>query len=480
MKVIKNYLYNAGYQILNMIIPLITVPYISRVLGAHDVGINEYTNSWVTFFYLMGQMGITLYGNREVAYHRDDLYERSRTFWGVEALQLMTITFSFIVYIVAVFFFSTTFKEYFLLQAIWIIATGVDISWYFMGLEEFRITVLRNTLVKFASLILIFTVVKTSADLGKYILILGGAQLVGNLTLWPYLKGNIVWVKMSKWHPLKHFYPSLLLFIPTITTQVYLVLNRLMLGRMSTQSDLGNFGQSDKIVKFVLAVVTATGTVMLPHVANKFAKGDIKGVRNSLYSSFNFVSAISIPMMFGLMAISKKFGPWFLGDQFVLSGQIIFLEAPIIVFIAWSNVTGTQYLMPINRVKDYTTSVTIGAVSNIIFNFVLIAKWGARGAAIATVGSEFLVTLAQLIMIRHTISRRRLFNGVWKYAFSGLVMYIVVSRMSQIMKMNVINLTFQVVIGVIIYLTAIVITKAPILDQIVNFIKFKNEERKND
>ena len=480
MKVIKNYLYNAGYQILNMIIPLITVPYISRGLGAHDVGINEYTNSWVTFFYLMGQMGITLYGNREVAYHRDDLYERSRTFWGVEALQLMTITFSFIVYIVAVFFFSTTFKEYFLLQAIWIIATGVDISWYFMGLEEFRITVLRNTLVKFASLILIFTVVKTSADLGKYILILGGAQLVGNLTLWPYLKGNIVWVKMSKWHPLKHFYPSLLLFIPTITTQVYLVLNRLMLGRMSTQSDLGNFGQSDKIVKFVLAVVTATGTVMLPHVANKFAKGDIKGVRNSLYSSFNFVSAISIPMMFGLMAISKKFGPWFLGDQFVLSGQIIFLEAPIIVFIAWSNVTGTQYLMPINRVKDYTTSVTIGAVSNIIFNFVLIAKWGASGAAIATVGSEFLVTLAQLIMIRHTISRRRLFNGVWKYAFSGLVMYIVVSRMSQIMKMNVINLTFQVVIGVIIYLTAIVITKAPILDQIVNFIKFKNEERKND
>ena len=471
MKVIKNYLYNAGYQILNMIIPLITVPYISRVLGAHDVGINEYTNAWVTFFYLMGQMGITLYGNREVAYHRDDLYKRSQTFWGVEALQLLTVSSAFVLYLVAVFLFSTTFKEFFLLQAIWIIATGVDISWYFMGLEEFRITVVRNTLVKIASLILIFTVVKTSNDLGKYILILGASQLVGNLTLWPYLRGNIVWVSIKKWHPFKHFYPSLLLFIPTITTQVYLVLNRLMLGRMSTQADLGNFGQADKIVKFVLAVVTATGTVMLPHVANKFAKGDIKGVRNSLYSSFNFVSAIAIPMMFGLMAIAKKFGPWFLGREFVLAGSVIFLEAPIILLIAWSNVTGTQYLMPVNRVKEYTTSVTIGALSNVIFNFVLIGKYGANGAAIATVGSEFLVTASQLWMIHSTISRRKLFRETWKYLFCGMVMFIVVNRICSVINMTVANLILEVVVGAIIYLLGLILTKASILDEAQKLLK---------
>lgn len=454
-----------------MIIPLITVPYISRVLGAHDVGINEYTNSWVTFFFLMGQMGITLYGNREVAYHRDDLYKRSQTFWGVEALQLLTVSSAFVLYLVAVLLFSTTFKEFFLLQEIWIIATGVDISWYFMGLEEFRITVVRNTLVKIASLILIFTVVKTSNDLGKYILILGASQLVGNLTLWPYLRGNIVWVSIKKWHPFKHFYPSLLLFIPTITTQVYLVLNRLMLGRMSTQADLGNFGQADKIVKFVLAVVTATGTVMLPHVANKFAKGDIKGVRNSLYSSFNFVSAIAIPMMFGLMAIAKKFGPWFLGREFVLAGSVIFLEAPIILLIAWSNVTGTQYLMPVNRVKEYTTSVTIGALSNVIFNFVLIGKYGANGAAIATVGSEFLVTASQLWMIHSTISRRKLFRETWKYLFCGMVMFIVVNRICSVINMTVANLILEVVVGAIIYLLGLILTKASILDEAQKLLK---------
>lgn len=473
MKVVKNYLYNASYQILNLLIPLITVPYISRVLGAHDVGINEYTNSWVTFFYLMGQMGITLYGNREVAYHRDDLYERSRTFWGVEALQLLTVSASLIAYLVAVFLFSTTFKYYFLLQGIWIIATGLDVSWYFMGLENFKVTVVRNTFVRLISIVLIFTIVKDVNNLGKYIAILGGTQLVGNLTLWPYLKDNLVWVKISEWHPFKHFYPALLLFIPTITTQVYLVLNRLMLGRMSTQVSLGNFGQADKIVKFVLAIVTATGTVMLPHVANKFAKGDIKGVRDSLYSSFNFVSAISVPMMFGLMAISERFAPWFLGADFELAGRIMFLESPIIVLIAWSNVTGTQYLMPVNRVKEYTTSVTVGAVSNIIFNLFLIEGWGANGAAVATVLSEFLVSAAQIAMIRGTIKRRQLFREQWKYFLSGFLMYLVVNRVCMVINMTIANLCLEVGIGIVVYLLGLLVTKASIVGEAQKLIKNK-------
>ncbi|KRL26179.1 polysaccharide biosynthesis protein [Limosilactobacillus frumenti DSM 13145] len=463
MKVIKNYLYNAGYQILNMLLPLITVPYIARVLGAHNVGINEYTNSWVTFFYLMGQMGITLYGNREIAYHRDDIFQRSKTFWEIESLQVLTISLSLIAYLTAVLLFSTTFKYYFLMQGLWIIATGVDVSWYFMGLENFKVTVVRNALVKLASVVLIFTFVKSTADLSIYILILGGSQLIGNLTLWPYLRGNITWVPIHQWRPFKHFYPSLLLFIPTITTQVYLVLNRIMLGHMATQADLGNFGQSDKIVKFVLAIVTATGTVMLPHVANQFAKGDVKGVRNSLYASFDFVSSISIPMMFGLMAISHQFAPWFLGSGFQMSGDIMFIESPVIVFIAWSNVTGTQYLMPVNRVKEFTTSVTIGAVSNIVFNIFLISAWGANGAALATVGSEFLVTAAQMVMIRKTISRRKMFRETWKYLVAGMIMFLVVYRINETIQMTISNLILEVAVGVFMYLTMLFVLRASIL-----------------
>lgn len=465
MKVIKNYLYNAGYQILLMLAPLLTTPYVSRVLGPHESGINSYTNSWVTVFYLIGQMGITLYGNRQVAYYRDNKYERSRTFWGIETLQLLTITLVLIAYLFAVFLFSTTFQKFYLLQTFWIIAAGVDVSWYFMGMEDFKKTVTRNTIVKLISIALIFSLVKTSDDLWKYILLLGLAQLGGNITLWPYLKKSIQWVTPKEWKPFQHFYPSLLLFIPTITTQIYLFVNQLMLGKISNQTALGQYNYADKIVKLVLAVVTATGTVMLPHVASKFANGDVAGIRTSLYRSFDFVTSMAVPLMFGLMAVSDKFAIWFLGPKYVETGQMIFFEAPVIVFIAWSNVTGTQYLMPVNRVQEYTASVTCGAIVNIIANALLILPFAGQGAAVATTISEFFVTATQLILIRTTISRRKLFTQIWKYFLAGIIMYIVVFRLNQIMHMNIINLTAQVVIGTVVYGCCLLVFKAPIIKQ---------------
>lgn len=465
MKVIKNYLYNAGYQILLMLAPLITTPYVSRVLGPHESGINSYTNSWVTVFYLIGQMGITLYGNRQVAYHRGDKYERSRTFWGIEALQLLTISISLIVYLCAVFLFSTTFQNYYLLQTFWILAAGVDVSWYFMGMEDFKKTVTRNTIVKLISIALIFGLVRTSDDLWKYILLLGVAQFGGNVTLWPYLRKSIQWVNPPKWHPFQHFYPALLLFIPTITTQIYLFVNQLMLGKLGNPTALGQYNYADKIVKLVLAVVTATGTVMLPHVANKFANGDVTGIRTSLYKSFDFVTSLAVPLMFGLMAISDKFALWFLGSKYVDTGQMIFLEAPVIVFIAWSNVTGTQYLMPVNRVNEYTVSVTCGAIVNVIANAMLIIPFSGQGAAVATTISEFFVTAVQLLLIRTTISRRRLFKDIWKYFIAGIVMYVVVLRLDQIMNMNILNLAVQVCVGAILYFIILILFKAPIINE---------------
>lgn len=465
MKVIKNYLYNAGYQILLMLAPLVTTPYVARVLGAHNTGINEYTNSWVTFFYLVGQLGITLYGNREIAYNHNDFYKRSKTFWEIELLQACTMSLTLIAYLVAVFLFSTTYKEYFLLQTLWILATSIDVSWFFMGIEDFKKTVVRNTLVKLITISLIFVVVRGGDDLWKYIVLLGLAQIGGNITLWPYLRKLVCHVPLRELKPFKHFYPAFLLFIPTITTQVYLVVNRLMLGHMATPSDLGNFTYADRLVKLILALATATGSVMLPNVAKKFADNDIKGVRNSLYDSFDFVTAIAFPMMFGLVAIADKFAPWFLGDQYLATGKIMIIESPIIVLIAWSTVTGNQYLMPVNRVREYTTSVTVGAVVNIITNFFLIHFYAAKGAALATVIAEFSVTMMQIFFIRNTIKRRRLFSSTWRYLFSALVMYIVVSRFNQMMNMNIINLSVQIAMGVIVYIFALFLVKAPVIDQ---------------
>lgn len=463
MKVIKNYLYNASYQILLMLAPLLTTPYVARILGAHANGINTYTNGWVTFFCLFGQLGVGLYGNREIAYCRDNLKKRSQIFWEIWSIQLAASVVSLAAYLFAVMVFSSTFKYFFLLQSLYIIGGALDISWYFMGVEDFKKIVVRNACVKLISIGLIFLLVRSPYDLSKYIFLLSGSSLLGTLSLWPYLKGQIKLVPLHNLHPFQHLYPTILLFIPTITTQIYLVVNRIMLGRMSTQDAVSQFDFGDKMVKLALSLVTAVGTVMLPHIANKFAEGDQASVHRTLVKSFDFCTALAVPIMFGLMAISAKFAPWFLGHEYGPTSKVIFYEAPVVVFIAWSNVTGTQYLMPVHREKAFTFSVTIGAIVNVLANVLLIPKHGVSGAATATVISEASVCIVQLLLMRSSFQIMQLFAALWKYLLAGSAMYLVVVRLNEIMRMTLANLAAQIILGIAVYAVIIWLLKPPII-----------------
>lgn len=464
-----------SYQVLLLLAPLVTVPYVSRVLGAQGVGINDYTNAVVTFFLLFGQIGVATYGNREIAYHRDNKYERTKIFWEIEIMQFVTVTAAYIVFLVFVYQFSNGYHTVFMMQSLLIIAGAIDISWYFRGLEDFQKTVTRNMIVKLGSIGLIFLFIKSPQDVTKYVLILAASQLVGNITFWPYLVTSLQKIDFKSLRPFSHVNSALVLFIPTIATQVYLVVNRIMLRFMDSSSTVavGLFSQSDKMIKLVLAIVTATGTVMLPHIAHKFAAGDVRGIRQSLYNSFDFVTALSVPMMFGIAAIATKFAPWFLGDQFTASGKIMIIEAPVILLIAWSNVTGTQYLMPVNRVKEFTISVTVGAVVNIISNIFLIEVYGANGAALSTTISEFAVTAFQIYSIKNTIRRRQLFKDTWRYMLSGGIMFIVVYRINTTIYMNTTNLIIQILLGGLIYVIGLVLLRAPILNQLKDMLDGK-------
>ncbi|RRK09273.1 flippase [Lactiplantibacillus garii] len=462
MKVVRNYLYNAGYQLLNLIVPFITVPYIARVLGPKGVGINSYTNSIITYFLLLGTLGITVYGNREIAYHRDDIKERSRIFWEIEFLQLITIVIAYALFL-GFDFFQTQYKAYFLLQSLWIIAGAFDISWLFMGMEDFKKTVLRNTLVKLISLAAIFLFVKTANDVGVYIFIIGIAQVLGNLTLWPYLPRVIqkpVFKGMNVW---RHLGPTTMLFIPQVAAQVYLQLNKTMLGQFDSVIASGYYDYADKLVKMALAVITATGTVMLPHMSNLAAKGDMKRFNNALYKSFSFVSFLAIPLTFGIAAVATTLAPWYYGEQFAIVGRLIIIESPVAILIGWSNVIGLQYLMPLKRVKSYTKSVTYGAIINIVINIPLIVSLGVNGATIATVISESVVTGYQFWVVRHDIRFSRLFVDAWKYFVAAIIMFIVVYLLNCMMVISIGSLTAQIVEGILIYIGVLLVLQASII-----------------
>lgn len=470
MKVVRNYLYNAGYQILALIIPLITAPYISRTLKPHGVGIYADTNAWIQWFVLIASIGIALYGNREIAYVRDDKEKMSRTFWEI---QIVKLVMTLVAYIALVIFLQiyTKYTWYIWVQSINILAATLDISWLYMGLEDFKRTVIRNTGVKILSLVLILTFVKTPNDVALYIFLTGFSILLGNLTLWPRLRIILMRVKLSSLRPLRHLKPSLALFVPQIATQIYLILNKNMLGIIVNSTAVGYYNNSDSLVKMVLALVTATGTVMLPHVASEFAKGNKEAINEMLYSSFDFVSFLSVAMAFGLAAVGLHGVPYFYGEGFAPVGPAIMIESAVIVIIGWSNAIGIQYLLPTDRVKEFSTSVIIGAVVNFILNFPLMELWGLMGAMVSTVLSEAMVTGYQLWTIRKDIEYKRLFTNTWKYLLSGLIMFIPVSWLDRNLHTGVFSILLEVVVGILVYLLMILILKPTILTKTKSLLK---------
>ena len=255
------------------------------------------------------------------------------------------------------------------------------------------------------------------------------------------------------------------LFIPQIATQVYVQLNKTMLGGMVNETASGYYQYSDNLVKLILALVTATGTVMLPHVDNAFSHGDMSRVNPMLYKLFNFVSAMAYPIMFGLAVISLTLVLKYYGPRYELVGPAMMIESIVVLMIAQSNVLGVQYLLPIHKQKQFTFSVTIGAVINLVLNIPLIHFFGLDGAMWSTVLSETGVTVYQLIAVRKLLNYRALFKSSWKYLLSGIVMFIPVFWMNMHLKDSWLMMGLEVLIGVIIYVVMVLILRVPIVDQ---------------
>lgn len=472
MRVVKNYLYNVGYQVLAIIVPLITSYYVSRVLSPDGVGANAFTNSIIQYFMLLANIGIGYYGNREIAYVRENRQAMAKTFWEIQIVKTIMTILSYLAFITFMFFYQGN-QLYMWAQSINLIAVAFDISWLYEGIEDFRRTVLRNTFVKIVSMVAIFVFIKSSSDVALYIAILATSTFLGNLTLWPHTFKMLSGVNLASLKPLRHFKPTIAMFIPQIATQLYVQLNRTMLGLMVDQKASGFYQYSDNLVKLILAFVTATGTVMLPHVANAFAKHDMKKVHEMLYKSFDFVSALAYPMMFGIAGVSLTLAPLYYSAKYAPIGPAMLIESIVILMIGWSNVIGTQYLLPVNRVKDFTTSVTIGAVVNIILNFPFISLWGLNGAMWATVLSEVAVTGYQLYVVRKDLDLSLMFQSSWKYLLASGVMFVAVFGMNTHLKASWLWLICEVAVGVVIYAGLVYFLKAPIIDQAKNLISKK-------
>lgn len=469
----KNYIYNLIYQVVVLILPLITAPYISRVLGAENIGIYSYTISIVTYFILFGSLGIAIYGQREIAYLQGKPGEYSKTFWEIVILRFITISISMIIFYFT-FVQNGEYAVYYRILLLELFATCLDISWFFQGLEEFKKTVVRNIIVKIISIVCIFTFVKTSNDLFKYFIIYVGSTIIGNVSLWLYLPRYLKRIDAKRLNVFRHLKATFVLFIPQIAVQIYTVLDKVMIGTIIVdKSEVGFYEQSQKIIKMLLTIVTSLGTVMVPRMANTFINGDNKKIQEYLKRSFNYVFFISIPMIFGVIAIADNFVPLFFGEGYEKVIILMSVISPILLIIGLSNVIGTQYLLPTKRQKEYTISVIIGAIVNFCINMILIKKYGALGASIGTVLAEIVVTITQFIFVRKDINLIRIIKLSFKYILAGFFMFIICLLIKEVIKNSLICIIVQVISGIIVYVICLILLKDKFVLNIINKVKNK-------
>ena len=444
----KNYVYNLVYQILIILLPLITTPYISRVLGAESIGIYSYTFSIISYFIIFANLGVSSYGQREIAYVQNDENKRSKIFWEITILKYVSTTISFII-----FYFTyanhSEYSFYFKLLTIYLISAAFDIVWFFQGLEEFKKTVLRNIFVRLSCLILIFILVKDSKDLWKYICIYAISEFLGNLSLWIYLPKYLKRVKIRELNIIQHLKPTLELFIPQISLQIYAVIDKTMLGTMIVdKSEVGYYEQTQKIVSLLITIVTSLGTVIVPRIANNFINNNKRSITQYLSKSLKFTFMLSIPMILGIIIVADEFVPIFFGNGYQKVGMLIKILSAIILFTGITNVFGVQYLIPTKKQKQYTIAIIVGTVINCVLNYILIPYLGAIGACISSIICQIAIIFIQVIYVNKNLDLRKMFAGTINYFIAGIIMLIVIN----LIKMFIINNMYvNILIGGIIY-----------------------------
>lgn len=449
----KNYLYRLMYELLILITPFITTPYVSRVLGADGIGIYSFATSIMSYFTLFAALGTASYGAREIAQHRDDRQQSSKLFWEIE---LMTVGTSLTCLIVWIFFilFSESYRFYYIALIPTLLSTMVDISWYFTGYEKIKYIVLRNTICKLVGIVLLFLLVRKKEDLIIYMWINSGVSLLGNLTMWTYMPKMLVKIDFHQLRFKKHFQETLIYFIPTIATSVYTVLDKTLIG-LITQNNYQNgyYEQATKVINIMKTLVfTSVNAVMGARISYLFAEKRYEEIQRRIRRSMDFIFLLGFGCTFGILGVASQFVPVFFGDGYEPVARLLYLMSPLLLIIGVSNCLGSQYFTPSGQRKRSAKVIVLGSCVNLCMNLIFIPQLGAIGATIGTIIAEGIISVLYVRMSDGNITVSVLWKLAYKRLIAGVVMCAGVYMLGQLLTLSrIINIGIQIGAGVMIY-----------------------------
>lgn len=463
----KNFLYNITYQLLLIILPLITAPYVSRVLGVDGVGTYSYIYSIAYYFCLFGMLGVSNHGNRSIALVREDRAKRSSTFWAIYTMQFITTMIALLLYLVFITVFFDGNKRVAYIDTLFLLSYVLDINWLFFGLEEFRLTVTRNMAFKILTVVCTFLFVKCADDLWKYTLILALGTLLSQAYLWGYLLQKVDFVRPSKKDLLSQIKPVLVLFIPVIAYSIYKVMDKIMLGSMTSVQQVGLYENAEKIVGIPVGVITAFGTVMMPRISALVSQNNTSQIENYNRMSFRYFSLLAFGMVFGLIGTSGILPEVYFGSQFVDCGPLIAGLSFTLIFMTWANIIRTQYLIPNKKDRPYVVSTICGAMINLVVNYLLIPRFQAKGALIGTLLAEFTVFFVQAIYVRNEFPVFKYLRPAIGFLVCGICMSGAVYQIGNLFGRSIKTLFFQVMAGIVIYISMSVICLLFMKDEVL-------------
>lgn len=492
----KNYLFNLTYQIFLIIVPIIVMPYVSRILTPDGIGAYSFSFSINTYFTSFAALGFATYGQRIISSKQNSTKDQTKVFWEIIICKMISSFISLCLncLLIQIDYFKNYYNIMMILN-INIISIAFDVTFFFQGNEEFSIIVIRNVIIRIISIVLIFVFVRNKSDLWIYALIQTGSSLLGNLSLWPYLKKRLCRINLFDLRPFNHLIGTLRLFIPTIATQIYVMIDKSLIGFLIKDtysvvengietilkwSDFENgiYEQSEKIVKMTLTVLTSLGTVYLSRNSNEISKGNYEQFNKNIFESIHFTWMIGVPMMLGIICIAGNFVPWFLGKGFEKCSLLISIFAPLIIIIGFSNLFCYQILAPYHLDKYFLYGSFLGVIVNLILNLILIPLYWSLGAVIASVVSELIVTIFYYFCIKKLVNTKILFSSSIKYIISGLIMFGVTYPLSYFMSASIINTLLLIIVGIFSYILSLLVLKdSYLLDNVKILIKLIRRKR---
>ena len=457
----RNYFFKLAFQVLSLVVPLVTTPYISRVLGADGIGTYSYTSSIMTYFTMFASLGTINYGVREIAQCRDDKQEMSKVFWGIELMTVCTTLATLVIWLLLTSM-SPEYNEIFFALTPMLVATAADISWLYTGLEKIHYTVAINLVCKLAGVISVFAFIKGKGDLLLYVFIMSAVTCVGNMSMWLFLPGIVAPPRLREIKIGRHFRETLKYFITSVAISIYTVLDKTMIGVLTHDPlENGYYEQACKIVNIAKPLAfSSINDIMAPRMSYLFAKDQKDEITARINSSLGIELLLSVGCCFGLMSVADVFVPFFFGAGYKPVIPLLKLMAPILIFICVSTCLGSHYYVPSGNILSGTKLTIVGSIVNILVNVPMIIWFSAKGAVTASLLAEGVIAVLYAVFCRRKVKYKGIWCQLYKKLIAGVLMYFMCSWIETVVHCTpILLLLTQVVSGVVFYVIALTFMK---------------------